>query len=341
MRYTLITGGTGYIGSHIAVLLHKLQRPFVLADNFVNSNSLALSNISKITGRVPEFVEMDITNTEGLSSIFRRYEIDSVIHMAGLKAVGESHEDPVRYYNNNVNGAISLLAVMREHRVKNLVFSSSATVYGTPNSIPLSENHTTGAISPYARTKLHIEEILKDLADSDPAWKIVILRYFNPAGAHASYLIGEDPSGIPNNLIPFITRVATGELKTLRIFGNDYDTPDGTAIRDYIHVDDLAKGHADALRWLEKSGSQCETFNLGTGSGFSVMEVLRAFEKASGKKIPFVVGSRREGDVPISVADVSKAKNILGWNSSQSLTSICESAWSHAKNSIESSGVQL
>ena len=325
--YILLTGGTGYIGCHTAVVLCGMGHKVFLIDNLSNSDIAVVQKIEHIVGCSVPFVQGDVRDTAKLIEVLAKYEIEAVIHFAGLKAVGESNEHPISYYANNVQGTISLLQAMQKQQIKTLVFSSSATVYGQPHYLPLDEAHPTGATNPYGRTKLHIEHMLQDLAASDPDWRIAILRYFNPVGAHPSGLIGEDPKGIPNNLMPYVAQVASGKLSHLNVWGVDYPTPDGTGIRDYIHVMDLAKGHAAALDYLGQHHSTCEVFNLGTGLGTSVFEMVKAFEQASGKPIPLQIAPRRPGDVAECWANPAKAQNLLGWQARLGLSDMCESGW--------------
>jgi len=322
----LLTGGAGYIGSHTAVVLSQSGHEVVILDNFCNSQKTVLERLQKILGKAVPCVEGDIRETALVAQILQDYEIDSVIHFAGLKAVGESVEKPIQYYANNVQGTISLLEAMKLTNVKTLVFSSSATVYGTPHYLPIDENHPTCVTNAYGRSKLHIEEMLKDVANSDAEWKIICLRYFNPVGAHESGLIGEDPNGIPSNLMPFISQVAAGIRKELCIFGGDYPTHDGTGVRDYIHVMDLADGHAAALNFLSKSFGW-HAINLGTGVGYSVFEMLHAFENVVCKKLPHRVMPRRSGDVAECYANPVRASDLLHWDSKRSLEDMCESMW--------------
>lgn len=321
----LVTGGAGYIGSHTCVELLNAGHEVVVFDNFCNSHPEVLNRIRMITGKAPHLVRGDIRDTAALTSALREYACTSVIHFAGLKAVGESVEKPLDYYDNNVVGTYSLLRAMLACDIKTLVFSSSATVYGEPQFLPLTEDHPLSATNPYGRTKLMIEEILRDLYHADPVWRIAILRYFNPVGAHESGLIGEDPQGIPNNLMPFIAQVAVGRRERLQIFGNDYPTPDGTGVRDYIHVVDLAEGHLNALSSLNQAG--CFALNLGTGIGYSVLEVVRAFELASGGKVGCAFGSRREGDTAICYASPLQARQLIGWQAQRGLVDMCSDAW--------------
>lgn len=328
----LLTGGTGYIGSHTAVVLSENGHEVVILDNFCNSRKTVLERLQKILGKVLPCVEGDIRDTALVTQILQDYEIDAVIHFAGLKAVGESVEKPIQYYANNVQGTISLLEAMKLTNVKTLVFSSSATVYGNPQYLPIDENHPTSATNPYGRTKLHIEEILKDVAYSDVGWKIICLRYFNPVGAHNSGLIGEDPNGLPNNLMPYLAQVAMGKLPALNIYGSDYSTKDGTGVRDYIHVMDLAEGHLAALESFKKTDRAIDFFNLGTGVGISVFEMKDAFQSISGKAIPFKVTSKRNGDVASCYADVQKAYSDLNWRASRTLEVMCSSMLKFSSN---------
>lgn len=322
----LLTGGAGYIGSHTAVELLNAGYEVLCVDNCYNSSPDALKRVEKITGKTVKFYQDDILDADAMRRIFSENKIDAVIHFAGLKAVGESVSVPLRYYHNNINGTVVLCEAMQEAGVKRIVFSSSATVYGLPKSLPIREDFPLSATNPYGRTKLMIEEILRDLAVSDPEWSISILRYFNPVGAHKSGQIGESPRGIPNNLMPYIAQVATGKLTKLRVFGNDYPTPDGTGVRDYIHVTDLALGHLAALkRALTKTG--VDVYNLGTGNGYSVLQLLKAFEKASNKTIPYEIVERRPGDIAACYADPSKAKAELGWQATRGVDEMCEDVW--------------
>jgi UDP-glucose 4-epimerase len=332
----LLTGGLGYIGSHTAVLLIEAGHKVVLYDNLVNSSKEVLKNIKLIAGSSVEFVQGDVRDTKLLVDTMASYNIDAVIHFAGLKSVGESVEDPIDYYSNNVEGSISLVQAMRAKNIKILVFSSSATVYGIPKYLPIDENHPTSCNNPYGRTKLHIEEMLADLALSDPIWKIVNLRYFNPVGAHESGLIGELPNGRPNNIMPFITQVASGLRSELNVFGDDYETVDGSGVRDYIHVMDLAEGHLAALNYLhnENTASGCHDFNLGTGTPYSVIELLNSFVSTTGQNIPYSIAPRRQGDVAICYADIQKSKKLLHWVAKRNLSEMCASAWKF-QSSIE------
>lgn len=329
----LVTGGAGYIGSHTCVELLNNDYDIVVLDKLSNSKIDSVNRVKEITGKDFIFEQVDLLEKKKLEKIFTEQKIDAVVHFAGLKAVGESVEKPLVYYRNNVIGAIVLCEVMKKFGVKKLVASSSATVYGTAEQMPISEDTPLGVTNPYGRTKLMVEEILRDLYVSDNAWCIALLRYFNPAGAHESGLIGEDPNGIPTNLIPYITQVAIGKLKEVSIFGNDYPTKDGTGIRDYIHITDLAKGHLKALDKVIGS-SGIEAYNLGTGKGYSVQEVIAAFEKASGKKIPYKMVNRRPGDIAVSYADPAKAKRELGWEAEKDLDEMCRDAWKWQRNKM-------
>ena len=328
----LLPGGAGFIGSHTAVELLNAGKEIIILDNFSNSNPKVLDAIKKITGKDFKFYEMDYLNKQELEKVFQENEIEAVMNFAGYKAVGESVQKPIEYYTNNISGALVLLDVMRKYGCKKFIFSSSATVYGEPEKIPLTEDcKTGGTTNPYGTTKLFIEQILKDIYASDSTWDICILRYFNPVGAHESGLIGEEPQGIPNNLMPYIVRVAKGELKELSVFGNDYDTPDGTGVRDYIHVVDLAKGHVLALDKLDKEQQGLYIYNLGTGTGYSVLDMVKAFEKATGKKVPYKIAPRRAGDIAICYADPKKAKEELGWEATKTLEDMCLDAWNYIK----------
>lgn len=327
----LVTGGAGYIGSHTCVELLNAGHEVVVVDNLSNSKFEAVRRVQEITGKLLEFYETDILDREGLDKVFCENRIDAVIHFAGLKSVGESVHIPLRYYRNNVGGAIVLCEAMKKHGVKKMVFSSSATVYGIGDVPPLTEDMPLGAVNPYGRTKLMIEDILRDEYAADPEWSIVLLRYFNPIGAHESGRIGEDPNGIPNNLMPYITQVAVGKRERLSIFGNNYETHDGTGVRDYIHVVDLAKGHIKALE-KEMRTSGIEAYNLGTGIGYSVLDVVKSFEKVTGCKIPYVITDRRAGDVGICYADASKAERELGWRAMRGLEEMCRDSWNWQKN---------
>lgn len=325
MKKILVTGGTGYIGSHTVVKLLESGYEVVILDNLSNSKISVIDRIEKITNKRPLFIEGDIRDKSLLNKLFGDQKIDAVIHFAGLKAVGESVEEPLKYYENNVGGSISLLGAMKEANVTDMVFSSSATVYGEPQQLPIKEDHPLNPTNPYGETKLAVENLLRDLYHSSPHWKIFILRYFNPVGAHRSGLIGEDPNGIPNNLFPYIAKVAMGELESLKVFGDDYDTKDGTGVRDYIHVNDLADAH---LRALEKlSQAKCEAINLGTGKGYSVLEIVKAFEKASNRAINLSITDRRKGDVTSCFADSRKAKESLNWVALNNINQMCRDSW--------------
>ena len=329
----LLPGGAGYIGSHTAIELLKKGYEIVIIDNFSNSNPKVLEAIKKITGKEFKFYEMDYMNREKLEKVFEENKIDAVINFAGYKAVGESVQKPIEYYTNNISGALVVLDTMRKYGCKKFIFSSSATVYGDPETIPLTEEcRTGGTTNPYGTTKLFIEQILKDIYKSDNTWDICILRYFNPVGAHESGLIGEEPQGIPNNLMPYIVRVANGELKELSVFGNDYDTPDGTGVRDYIHVVDLAKGHIKALEKIDKEGQGLYIYNLGTGTGYSVLDMVKAFEKATGKEVAYKIAPRRPGDIATCYADPKKAKEELGWTAEKNLEDMCKDSWNYIIN---------
>ncbi len=324
----LVTGGAGYIGSHTCVELLNEGFEVVVIDNFSNSKSSSLDAIKKITGKDFKFYEMDYLDKDALNKVFEENKIDAVINFAGFKAVGESVQKPIEYYTNNISGALNLLDVMRKHNVKKFVFSSSATVYGNPEKIPLTEDcKIGGTTNPYGTSKLFIEQILKDIYASDNSWDIIILRYFNPVGAHESGLIGEDPKGIPNNLMPYIAKVATKELKELSVFGNDYNTPDGTGVRDYIHVVDLAKGHVLALNKLEKEGKGLFIYNLGTGIGYSVLDLVHAYEKANNVKVPYKIAPRRDGDIATCYSDPTKAKNELGFVATKTIEDMCHDSY--------------
>lgn len=322
----LVTGGAGYIGAHTCVELLAAGYEVAVVDNLCNSNVASLERVQRISRRALTFVEGDIRDGALLRRLLTLDRFEAVVHFAGLKAVGESVAVPLRYYQNNVGGTLSLCEAMAETGVKRLVFSSSATVYGEPATVPIREGFPTGATNPYGRSKLMIEEILRDLAASDPEWRVALLRYFNPVGAHESGLIGEDPRGVPNNLMPFVAQVAVGRRECLNVFGGDYPTPDGTGVRDYIHVVDLAKGHVDALRYLADHAG-ATPINLGTGKGYSVLELVAAFGKACGREIPFEIVARRPGDIACCYADASLAERLLGWKASRGLTAMCEDTW--------------
>jgi len=327
----LVTGGAGYIGSHTVLLLLEAGYDVIVIDNRSNSSSESLRRVEKISQKPIIFVKADIKNKLKLTSIFEEHVIYGVVHFAGLKAVGESSKIPLDYYEQNVYGSINLLKVMQQFHCYNIVFSSPATVYGNPASVPITENSPTSATNPYGRTKLFIEEILRDLAKSNQNWNIVFLRYFNPTGAHESGLIGEDPCGIPNNLMPFLSQVAIGKLEELSIFGNDYPTPDGTGVRDYIHVMDLADGHVKALNIIHTL-EDVMTINLGTGTGYSVLDMVKAFKKASGKEIPYSIAPRRAGDIAKCYADPQYAKEVLGWEAQKDIEVMCEDSWRWQSN---------
>ena len=332
----LLPGGAGYIGSHTAVELLNADKEIIIVDNFSNSKPEVLNKIKQITGKDFKFYELDCLDRKALEKVFEENDIEAVINFAGFKAVGESVKKPIEYYMNNITGALTILEVMKEHNCKKFIFSSSATVYGEPEKIPLTEEcRTGGTTNPYGTTKLFIEQILQDVYKSNKEWDICILRYFNPVGSHESGLIGEEPQGIPNNLMPYVVRVASGQLKELSIFGNDYNTPDGTGVRDYIHVVDLAKGHLKALEKLEKENSGLYIYNLGTGIGYSVLDMVKAFEKATGKKVPYKIAERREGDIAICYANSEKAKKELGWAAEKTLEDMCKDSWNYIANKEE------
>jgi UDP-glucose 4-epimerase len=322
----LITGGTGFIGSHTVVELLALDKDIVIVDNLSNSSTLVLDRIKQITDKSVTFIQADICDRQALKQVFEQHDIEAVVHFAGLKAVGESSVMPLSYYYNNVSGSVTLLQVMAEHNVKNLVFSSSATVYGENNPSPLDETMPTSATNPYGQTKLMIENILFDLARSDEQWSIACLRYFNPIGAHESGLIGENPNGIPNNLLPYVSQVAVGRLAQLQVFGDDYQTPDGTGVRDYIHVVDLAQGHVKALAALSDIKG-CVPINLGTGNGTSVLEIVNTFQEISGQDIPYNIAPRRAGDIGTVYADASVAKTLLNWHAKLDLATMITDTW--------------
>ena len=333
MANILITGGTGYIGSHACVELQAAGHEVIITDNLCNSGVDVLDMVAKITKKRPKFYKADIREKLALEQIFEENHIDVVMHFAGLKSVGESCQEPLLYFDNNVNGTIALCEVMKKFGVKNLIFSSSATVYGDSSAAPYSEDMPTGKVSnPYGRTKHFIEEILKDIHAADPTWSITILRYFNPIGAHENGLIGENPRGIPNNIMPYISQVAIGKLTQLTVFGDNYDTPDGTCIRDYIHVVDLAKGHLKALEKMLALPSNLEVYNLGTGQGCSVLELIHTFEKASGQKVNYKIGPRRPGDLPIVYASTQKAEKELGFKTQFDIEKMCLDAWNWQRN---------
>jgi UDP-glucose 4-epimerase len=342
----LVTGGAGFIGSHTCVELLSAGFDVTVFDNFCNSHPESLTRVERIIGRRPRLVQGDCRDRDAVVAVLRESKAEAVIHFAGLKAVGESVKQPLTYYDNNVIGTLRLLEAMSECKVKTLIFSSSATVYGNPHKLPLTENHPLSATNPYGRSKLMIEEMLRDLKISDSSWRIAILRYFNPVGAHSSGLIGEDPHGIPDNLMPFVSQVAIGRREILNIWGNDYSTLDGTGVRDYIHVVDLALGHIKALEALVSSESfqgagedGCLTVNLGTGTGYSVLDMVGAFEKASGRKVPYRIASRRPGDIAACYADPRLANELLGWRAERGLEEMCVDAWRWQNGNPEGYGI--
>ncbi|HEZ7988250.1 MAG TPA: UDP-glucose 4-epimerase GalE [Ruminococcus sp.] len=335
MSNILLAGGAGYIGSHTALELLNSGYSVIVADNYSNSCPEAIKRVEKITGKLVKTYELDITNSGKLDKVFQDNKIDAVIHFAGLKAVGESVTEPVKYYRNNIDTTLTLLETMKKHDVKNIIFSSSATVYGAENSVPYKEDMKRGTCTnPYGWTKAMMEQIFEDTANADGRLSVVILRYFNPIGAHDSGLIGEDPQGIPNNLMPYISQVAVGKLKQLTVYGNDYPTPDGTCRRDYIHVVDLAKGHVKAIEYVMQN-SGVEIFNLGTGIPYSVTEIVTAFERVNNLKINYVYGKRRDGDLPDCYANADKALQVLGWKTEKSLEDMCRDSWNWQKNNPE------
>ena len=326
MKNILLTGGAGYIGSHTAVELLERGYQVIITDDFSNCSPKVIDQIERITGIRPICYAIDVANRDSLDAVFQRENIDAVIHFAGFKAVGESVQKPLKYYRNNLDTTLTLLETMARHGVRKFVFSSSATVYGVSETVPLTEDMPTSCSNPYGWTKSMLEQILTDIQKADPEWNVVLLRYFNPIGAHKSGTIGENPNGIPNNLMPYITQVAVGKLKELGVFGNDYDTPDGTGVRDYIHVVDLAKGHVKALKKLEdKSG--LSIYNLGTGKGYSVLDIVKNFEAATGVKIPYVIKARRPGDIATCYSDASKAERELGWKAENGIREMCADSW--------------
>ena len=327
----MVTGGAGYIGSHTTIELIEAGYDVVIVDNFCNSNPIVIDRINELSNSNVKFYEVDVRDYDKMDEIFKNEDIDSIIHFAGLKAVGESVEKPIEYYNNNLISTLTLFELMKKHDVKNFVFSSSATVYGDPERCPIEENFPLSVTNPYGRTKLMIEEMLRDISKVDDKMNIAILRYFNPVGAHKSGKIGEDPNGIPNNLVPYITKVAIGELEELNVFGDDYPTPDGTGVRDYIHVVDLAKGHVKAIDKLEENPGLI-VYNLGTGKGYSVLEMVKMFSEISGKEIPYKITKRRAGDIAECYADPSKAEKELGWKAIYGLREMCEDSWRWQKN---------
>ena len=329
----LVTGGTGYIGSHTSIELLKRGEEIVVLDNLSNSKIEMCDSIKKLSGKDFKFYKVDLLDKENVEKVFEENKIDEVIHFAGLKAVGESCEKPIEYYHNNITGTLNLVDVMRNHNCKKIVFSSSATVYGDPATVPIKEDFPLSATNPYGSTKLMIEQILTDVYKSDKAWTVILLRYFNPIGAHESGEIGENPNGIPNNLMPYINYVAAGKLEHLNVFGNDYNTHDGTGVRDYIHVVDLAIGHLKALDKARKI-TGVEAYNLGTGTGYSVLDIVNAFEKANDIKIEYEITARRPGDIAVCYADSTKAKVELGWEATRDLEQMCKDAWRYTKNNI-------
>lgn len=327
MAKVLITGGAGYIGSHTALELLNTGYEVVIYDNLSNSSKESLKRVEELTGKSVKFYEGDVLDAEKLTEMFRAEGIDAVIHCAALKAVGESVRKPLEYYRNNINGTLTLMDVMRNVGVKNIVFSSSATVYGSPEVMPITEDCPKGqCTNPYGWTKSMMEQIMTDLQKADPEWNVILLRYFNPVGAHKSGRIGEDPKGIPNNLMPYITQVAVGKLEKLGVFGDDYDTPDGTGVRDYIHVVDLAIGHVKAIDYI-LTNPGLDIINLGTGTGYSVLDMVKAFSKACGKELPYEIKPRREGDIAMCYADPAKALNVLGWKAERGIDEMCEDSW--------------
>lgn len=334
----LVTGGTGFIGSHTCVELLNAGYEVVIADNLYNSKELVVDRIEEITGKRPAFYCLDINDRAGLNALFDKEKIDAVIHFAGYKAVGESTHKPIEYYANNLGATLTLCDVMRQHGCKKIVFSSSATVYGDPAFVPITEECPKGeTTNPYGETKSMQERILTDIWKADSSWNIMLLRYFNPIGAHESGLIGEDPKGIPNNLLPYVAQVAAGKLEKVNVFGDDYDTPDGTGVRDYIHVVDLAKGHVSAIRGMEKLEG-VNIFNLGTGIGYSVLDIIHAFSRAVGYEIPYVIAPRRPGDIATCYSDPSKAEKVLGWKAEKNLDDMCRDAWNWQTKNPEGYG---
>ncbi|MBR2853245.1 MAG: UDP-glucose 4-epimerase GalE [Clostridia bacterium] len=328
----LVTGGTGFIGSHTVVELLNAGYEVVIADNLYNSKAMVVDRIEEITGKRPKFYELDVLDREGLNRLFEAEKIDAVIHFAGYKAVGESTRKPIEYYHNNIESTLTLCDVMRAHGCRKIVFSSSATVYGDPAFVPITEECPLGeTTNPYGATKSMQERILTDIWRSDNEWQVMLLRYFNPIGAHESGRIGEDPKGIPNNLLPYVAQVASGKLETIHVFGNDYDTPDGTGIRDYIHVVDLAKGHVKAIEGM-KTLPGVNVFNLGTGIGYSVLDIIKAFDKACGRELPYVIDPRRPGDIAQCYSDPAKAEKLLGWKAEKGIEDMCRDAWRWQSN---------
>lgn len=332
MSTILVTGGAGYIGSHTVVELISAGYDVVIVDDLSNSSRTSLERVEELTGASIPFYELSINDREGMTRVFREHNISTVIHFAGLKAVGESVQKPLEYYECNIGGTLTLLDVMRENDCFNIVFSSSATVYGDPAFVPITEDCPKGQVTnPYGWTKWMIEQILTDLTVADERWNVVLLRYFNPIGAHESGRIGEDPNGIPNNLVPYIAQVAVGRREAVNVFGDDYDTPDGTGVRDYIHVVDLARGHVDSLRWMDGRHG-VEVFNLGTGNGYSVLDVIKAFSAACGRDLPYVIAPRRAGDIATTYCDPAKAREVLGWEAQYSLDDMCADSWRWQSN---------
>lgn len=332
MRTILVAGGAGYIGSHTCVELLQTGYDVVVVDNLSNSSQESLNRVKKITGKSVKFYEADVADKEAMDKIFNENDIFGVINFAGLKAVGESVEKPLEYYQNNITGTLNMCEVMRKHGVKNIIFSSSATVYGDPKTVPITEECPKGVCTnPYGWTKSMLEQILTDIQKADPEWNVILLRYFNPIGAHKSGLMGEDPNGIPNNLMPYVMKVAIGQLPQVNVFGNDYDTPDGTGVRDYIHVVDLADGHVKAIKKLEENPG-LKIYNLGTGKGYSVLDVIKNVSKAVGKEIPYVIAPRRAGDIAQCYSDASLAKKELGWEAKNGIKEMCEDSWNWQKN---------
>lgn len=329
MKTILVAGGAGYVGSHTVIKLIEEGYDVVLVDNFSNANPLVVKSMEKILGKKIESYGIDLCNIQDLSAVFNAHTIDGVIHFAGLKSVGESAKIPLKYYHNNLSGTLNLLTLMEEYGVYNLVFSSSATVYGIPETLPISEGNRVKPVNTYGKTKAMIEEILQNLAELDHRWNFISLRFFNPLGAHKSGDLGEDPNGIPNNLAPYITQIAAGKLDKLNVFGNNFDTPDGTSIRDYMHIDDLAKGHVAGLKYLlnSQASSGFEAVNLGSGQGYSVLEIIQSFEEVTGKKIPYEFIEKRHGDVAKSLASVEKAKELLNWTPTYSIKEMCADTW--------------
>lgn len=332
MRTILVAGGAGYIGSHTCVELLQTGYDVVVVDNLSNSSQESLNRVEKITGQSVKFYKADVADKEAMDKIFQENDIFCVINFAGLKAVGESVEKPLEYYQNNITGTLNMCEVMRKHGVKNIIFSSSATVYGDPETVPITEECPKGVCTnPYGWTKSMLEQILTDIQKADPEWNVILLRYFNPIGAHKSGLMGEDPNGIPNNLMPYVMKVAIGQLPQVNVFGNDYDTPDGTGVRDYIHVVDLADGHVKAIKKLEENPG-LKIYNLGTGKGYSVLDVIKNVSKAVGKEIPYVIAPRRAGDIAQCYSDASLAKKELGWEAKNGIKEMCEDSWNWQKN---------